>query len=128
MEIEGVSALPEEKQHSLDPAVNSVCHSVHLKLNGELDREKLMQLLKKVRLTVPGLIELHFGANDMNAYPKKTESPDGNTHALFSRHQNAHYLKAYQQHPAQLELANFLFSKAERLPTVIDFVNIKSNL
>lgn len=128
MEIDAVSAVPEERQQSVDPAVNSVCHCVHLKLSGELDMKKLAALLKKVRLSVPGLIELHFGKNDMNAYPKKTESPDGNTHALFSRHQNGHYLKVYQVHPAHLELANFLLSKAERPPTVVDFVNIKSNV
>ncbi|KPI88027.1 hypothetical protein ABL78_2903 [Leptomonas seymouri] len=128
MEIDAVSAVPEERQQSLLPAVNSVCHSVHLKLKDELDGEKLSELLKKVRQNVPGLIELHFGANDMQAYPKKTESPDGNTHALFSRHQNGQYLKIYQTHPAHLELANYLLSKAERPPTVIDFVNIKSHL
>jgi hypothetical protein len=128
MEIAAVSAVPEERQKSLDPAVNSVCHCVHLQLKGELNKAKLGALLKKVRLNVPGLIELHFGKNDMHAYPKKTESPGGNTHALFSRHQNGHYLRVYQLHPDHLELANFLLSHAERPPTVVDFVNITSHL
>lgn len=128
MEIEAASAMPQERQVSLDPAVNSVCHCVHMKLKGELDREKLDVLLKKVRLNVPGLIELHFGKNDMNAYPKKTESSAGNTHALYSRHENGHYLKEYQTHPDHLNLMNFLLSYAERPPTVVDFINIRSHL
>ncbi|GET89722.1 hypothetical protein, conserved [Leishmania tarentolae] len=120
--------MPDEShQTSLSPQVNSVCHCVHLKLKGPLHIEKLRELLKRVRTSVPGLIEIHFGEN-VNASGKNVDSVQGNTHALFSRHQNGQYLKMYKTHPARMDLMNYLMSRAECPPTVVDFVNISSSL
>ncbi|CAJ1028926.1 hypothetical protein Q4I30_005014 [Leishmania utingensis] len=127
MALDAANSKEEAHEKSLNPLVNSVCQCVHLKLKGPLQLEKLCELLKRVRTSVPGLIELHFGES-MTLSTNKTDSAGGNTHALFSRHQNGHYLRMYQIHPARMDLMNYLMSTAERPATVVDFVNVTSSL
>ncbi|CBZ28171.1 conserved hypothetical protein [Leishmania mexicana MHOM/GT/2001/U1103] len=127
MELSPSNAKEEAHHTSLNPQVNSVCHCAHLRLKGPLQVEKLRELLKRVRTTVPGLIELHFGEN-MNVSGSNAYSAQGNTHALFSRHQNGQYLKMYKTHPAHMDLMTYLMSMAERPATVVDFVNLTSSL
>ncbi|KAK7201780.1 Stress responsive A/B Barrel Domain [Novymonas esmeraldas] len=128
MEIDAASAHQEIRQESLDPMVNSVCHCACLSLKGPIDVETLRELLRRVRTTVPGLIELHFGENDMKAYPNKTDSANGKTHTIFSRHQNGHYLKVYHNHPARVQLMKYLQNFTDGPATVLDFVSVSSNL
>ncbi|KAG5475305.1 hypothetical protein LSCM1_03418 [Leishmania martiniquensis] len=127
MEIDAANANEEFHPASLNPKVNSVCHCTHLRLKEPLQLDKLRELLKRVRSSVPGLIEIHFGEN-VKYSASRTDSTDGNTHALFSRHQNGHYLKMYHTHPARVDLMNYLMSKAERPATEVNFVNITSSL
>ncbi|CAG9576676.1 conserved hypothetical protein [Leishmania major strain Friedlin] len=127
MELNSSKAKERAHHKSLNPQVNSVCHCAHLRLKGPLHVEKLRELLKRVRTTVPGLIELHFGES-MNVSASSADSAEGNTHALFSRHQNGQYLKMYKTHPAHMDLMNYLMSRAERPATVVDFVNVASSL
>lgn len=113
---------------NLDPADHSIYHCVHLKLKHEPEEANLRHLLTRTRLHVPGLIELHFGTNSMTLYKGKSEDPNGNTHALVSRHVNAEALATYQRHPDHVALARFLFSMIDRQPTVVDFVDVPSKL
>ncbi|KAG5501424.1 hypothetical protein JKF63_03237 [Porcisia hertigi] len=127
MESDKVTPGGESHQKSLNPHTNSVCHCEHLKLKEPLQIGEVRELLKQVRASVPGLIEIHLGEN-MNICAGKPDATGGSTHALFSRHRNAHYLKIYYTHPARVNLMNKLMSKAERPAAVVDFVNIVSKL
>ena len=92
--------------------------------DANLDAAKLHRLLDKCRSNVPGLIELHFGKNDMNMYPNKVEGSGGHNYALFSRHIHADALRQYHDHPDHVVLATFLMAIATRPPQVIDFRNM----
>ncbi|KAG5475825.1 hypothetical protein CUR178_03538 [Leishmania enriettii] len=127
MEIDGAKANELAHPMSLNPRVNSVCHCAHLTLKGPLQLDKLRELLKRVRSSVPGLIEIHFGEN-MKTPVHRMDCVEGSTHALFSRHQNGHYLKMYHIHPARVALMNYLMSKAERPAAEVNFVSIASSL
>ncbi|ORC91662.1 uncharacterized protein TM35_000052580 [Trypanosoma theileri] len=96
-------------------------HVVLFKLRDGMDEKKLEDLLAGVRAGIPGLIELHFGANEMKMYEGKCGKPGGNTHVLVSRHERPAYLAEYQKHPLHRALARYLYSFAERAPTVMDF-------
>ncbi|KAH9593066.1 hypothetical protein LSM04_008389 [Trypanosoma melophagium] len=86
-----------------------------------MDVVTLEERIVAARRGLPGLIELHFGPNDPHMYEGKCGSPNGNTHALVSRHEKAHYLQVYQKHPRHTALACYIYSFAVRAPTAVDF-------
>ncbi|KEG09837.1 hypothetical protein DQ04_04561050 [Trypanosoma grayi] len=107
----------------------SVMHVVLFKLRDGLDEKKLEELIHNARQGISGLLELHFGANNMYIHKDKVILADGNTHALVSRHEEEKALEKYLSHPLRQQLARYILAHAERAPTVVNFnTTVKSHL
>lgn len=71
------------------------------------------QLLARCRQTIPGLIEVHFGAAN--------DSSKGPTHVIWSRHCNPDALQVYLYHPDRLAINALLRGCAIKPAIAIDF-------
>lgn len=76
--------------------------------------------LEKMRVAIPGLLELHFGPQQ-SMYPDYVDRSHGYNYALVSRHVKPSDLEVYAKHPTHLALVAYLKTVAKRPPLALDF-------
>lgn len=112
-----------------DPTIYPVYRCVCYCLSAKPDPDRLRQLLEEMRAAIPGIIELHFGANLPSIGDGSAAAAAGEeAYLLCSRHYNGGHLKAFLVHPAQLALTNYLRSLSLRSATAFHFLDLISNL
>ncbi|EAN93241.1 hypothetical protein TcYC6_0074340 [Trypanosoma cruzi] len=99
----------------------SVMHVALFRLRDGMDENKIASLLQAAREEIPGVVEIHFGANKVRSTKHGGLSTNDQTHALVSRHEHKEHFKNYILHPRHLELMQYICSFAVAPATVVNF-------
>ncbi|KEG09838.1 diagnostic antigen [Trypanosoma grayi] len=105
---------------------SKICHVVLFCLEPVKAAEKLVEPtvrhhLQLMRDTIPGLLEVNFGAAASALYKDYVDCTNGYTHCLVSRHVDAAALHVYAGHPNHMSFAEIMKSLGTKPPIRIDF-------
>ncbi|RNF10524.1 uncharacterized protein Tco025E_06781 [Trypanosoma conorhini] len=94
---------------------------VLFELRDGMEKGKIESLLQAARDEIPGLVEVHFGANKLQSTKFDSPSKRRYTHVLVSRHEQEKSLEEYLSHPRYRELTQYIYSFSAAQATAVCF-------